>query len=126
MTDLGQEAKGSGRKRGLGRGLSSLIPETSTEVGPGHDHSGSSIPVDMLKPSPFQPRRRFSDDELEGLADSIRSKGVMQPLLVRASGRHAGEYEIIAGERRWRAAQRAGIHELPVIIRDLSDRETLE
>lgn len=126
MTDLGQDVKGSGRKRGLGRGLSSLIPEASVEVGSGHDHDRSSIPVDMLKPSPFQPRRRFSDDELEGLADSIRAKGVMQPLLVRASAQHAGEYEIIAGERRWRAAQRAGIHELPVIIRDLSDRETLE
>ena len=126
MTDLGQEAKGSGRKRGLGRGLSSLIPETPAEVGSRRDQEGSSMPVDMLKPSPFQPRRRFSEDELEGLADSIRAKGVMQPLLVRASAQHSGEYEIIAGERRWRAAQRAGIHELPVIIRDLSDRETLE
>ena len=126
MTDLGQEAKGSGRKRGLGRGLSSLIPETPAEVGSRRDHEGSNIPVDMLKPSPFQPRRHFSDDELDGLADSIRAKGIMQPLLVRASNQQAGEYEIIAGERRWRAAQRAGIHELPVIIRDLSDRETLE
>ena len=123
MTDLGQDAKGAGRKRGLGRGLSSLIPETPA---PGKEHDGPNIPIEKLKPSPMQPRRRFTEDELNGLAESIRSKGVMQPLLVRAGSNGADSYEIIAGERRWRAAQLAGIHELPVIVRNLSDRETLE
>jgi len=126
MTDLGQDVKGGSRKRGLGRGLSSLIPDTPADLGSANENDGPNISIEMLKPSPMQPRRRFSEEELNGLAESIRAKGVMQPLLVRASSEHSGEYEIIAGERRWRAAQRAGIHELPVIIRDLSDRETLE
>lgn len=123
MTDLGQDAKGGGRRRGLGRGLSSLIPETPSA---GNEHDGPNVPIEKLKPSPMQPRRRFTEDELNGLAESIRAKGVMQPLLVRLGGDGTGTYEIIAGERRWRAAQLAGIHELPVIVRDLSDRETLE
>lgn len=126
MTDLGQNTKGHGRKRGLGRGLSSLIPDKP----PGPETSTSAdvktVPIEFLKPSPFQPRRRFVDDEIDGLADSIRAKGVMQPLLVRSSPDHHQAYEIIAGERRWRAAQRAGLHELPVLVRDLSDRDTLE
>jgi ParB family chromosome partitioning protein len=126
MTDMGQDVKGSGRRRGLGRGLSSLIPDTPVDIKAGGDPGGKTVPIEQLKPSPFQPRRHFSEDELNGLADSIRAKGVMQPLLVRASGDGAESYEIIAGERRWRAAQLAGIHELPVILRELSDRETLE
>ncbi|MDH3661745.1 MAG: ParB/RepB/Spo0J family partition protein [Alphaproteobacteria bacterium] len=126
MSDLGQEARGSGRRRGLGRGLSSLIPETSVDIRSGSGHEGRSLPIERLKPSPLQPRRRFSEDELNGLAESIRAKGIMQPLLVRAASDGSADYEIIAGERRWRAAQLAGIHELPVIVRDLSDRETLE
>jgi ParB family chromosome partitioning protein len=113
------------RKRGLGRGLSSLIPdapgETATAIA-----GVKSVPIEFLKPSPFQPRRRFADDEIDGLADSIRAKGVMQPLLVRSSPDDRTRYEIIAGERRWRAAQRAGLHDLPVLVRDLSDRDTLE
>jgi len=126
MTDMGQEMKGAGRKRGLGRGLSSLIPEAPVSVDQQGNRDGQILPIEQLKPSPFQPRRRFSEEELNGLADSIRAKGVMQPLLVRVSDDSPSHYEIIAGERRWRAAQLAGIHELPVIIRDLSDRETLE
>ena len=125
MTDIGQETKGA-RRRGLGRGLSSLIPETPVELKPEGGHGGKTLPIEQLKPSPFQPRRHFSEDELNGLADSIRAKGVMQPLLVRVSSDGSGGYEIIAGERRWRAAQLAGVHELPVLIRDLTDRETLE
>ncbi|MEM8948068.1 MAG: ParB/RepB/Spo0J family partition protein [Pseudomonadota bacterium] len=124
MNDLSQDVKGSGRRRGLGRGLSALIPETPvTSI---EHHDGPNIPIEKLKPSPLQPRRLFSEDELNGLAESIRGKGVMQPLLVRAAQDGSDDYEIIAGERRWRAAQMAGVHELPVIIRDLSDRETLE
>ncbi|MEM9442192.1 MAG: ParB/RepB/Spo0J family partition protein [Pseudomonadota bacterium] len=126
MSDLGQDLKGASRKRGLGRGLSSLIPETMGGAKADGTASGKSLPIEQLKPSPFQPRRTFSEDELHGLADSIRAKGVMQPLLVRTSNDASGTYEIIAGERRWRAAQLAGVHELPVIVRELSDRETLE
>ncbi len=129
MIDLEQDAKGSGRKRGLGRGLSSLIPDTpvSTSTASAPSVPGiKSLPVEYLKPSPYQPRRHFADDEIEGLADSIRAKGVMQPLLVRSVSNDETMYEIIAGERRWRAAQRAGLHELPVLVRDLSDRDTLE
>ncbi len=123
MNDLSQDVKGNARRRGLGRGLSTLIPETPAG---GAKPDVPNIPIEKLKPSPLQPRRRFTEDELNGLAESIRTKGVMQPLLVRAGSDGAGSYEIIAGERRWRAAQLAGIHELPVIVRDLSDRETLE
>lgn len=126
MTDLGQEMKGGGRKRGLGRGLSTLIPETPVEIKNSSGADGQTLPIERLKPSPLQPRRHFDEDELNGLAESIRAKGVMQPLLVRSASETAGMYEIIAGERRWRAAQLAGIHQLPVIIRDLTDLETLE
>lgn len=126
MTDLGQNPKGNNRKRGLGRGLSSLIPDAPAGQNNTSISGVQTVPIEFLKPSPFQPRRFFSDDELDGLADSIRAKGVMQPLLVRNSADHQQAYEIIAGERRWRAAQRAGLHELPVLVRDLSDRDTLE
>lgn len=126
MTDMGRDTKASARKRGLGRGLSSLIPETPVAVHADGDSDSQTVPIEHLKPSPFQPRRLFADDELNGLADSIRVKGVMQPLLVRSDDKAPGRFEIIAGERRWRAAQIAGLHELPVIVRELSDRETLE
>ncbi len=126
MNDLGQDFKGGGRKRGLGRGLSSLIPDSPTSSDSSTVAGVKAVPIEFLKPSAFQPRRRFADDEIDGLADSIRAKGVMQPLLVRKAPDNNQLYEIIAGERRWRAAQRAGLHELPVLVRDLSDRDTLE
>ncbi len=84
------------------------------------------MPIEFLHPSPQQPRRRFDAAELDILAQSIRERGVLQPLLVRPSGGGAAGYEIVAGERRWRAAQRAGQHEVPVVVRELSDQETLE
>ena len=126
MIDMGQDAKGSGRKRGLGRGLSSLIPDTPDNTESSTAPGIKKVPIEFLKPSPFQPRRHFPDEEIEGLAESIRAKGVMQPLLVRQSADSQTMFEIIAGERRWRAAQRAGLHELPVLVHDLSDRDTLE
>ncbi|MGI9508226.1 MAG: ParB/RepB/Spo0J family partition protein [Geminicoccaceae bacterium] len=128
MTDMGRDMKAGARKRGLGRGLSSLIPETPVTIRSDgvNDGDGQTVPIEYLKPSPLQPRRHFDDEDLNGLADSIRAKGVMQPLLVRADGNTPGRFEIIAGERRWRAAQKAGLHDLPVIVRELSDRETLE
>jgi ParB family chromosome partitioning protein len=126
MNDLSQDGKLGSRRRSLGRGLSSLIPESAVEVGARGGEGLRQVPIEHLTPAPFQPRRRFAEEELEGLADSIRTKGVMQPLLVRPVDRHGEAFEIIAGERRWRAAQRAGLHELPVIVHDLSDRDTLE
>jgi ParB family chromosome partitioning protein len=128
MTSLGQEAKGSGlaRRRGLGMGLSALLGQPSD--GRAAPAEGTRmLPIELLRPSALQPRRRFAEDDLAALAESIRNRGVMQPLLVRRSANGGnGVYEIVAGERRWRAAQMAGAHELPVVVHDLSDRAALE
>ncbi len=115
-------------KRGLGRGLSALMADVNL-AGPDQGSSGrraeQMLPIDKLEPNPQQPRLDFKRDELESLADSIRQKGVIQPLIVRRKmGRDV--YEIVAGERRWRAAQLAQLHEVPVVIRDLDDSEVLE
>ncbi|MGI9452130.1 MAG: ParB/RepB/Spo0J family partition protein [Geminicoccaceae bacterium] len=126
MTILGEDSKSSGRRRGLGRGLSSLIPDLPAETDAPSTPGVKTVPIEFLKPSPLQPRQRFADDDIDGLADSIRAKGIMQPLLVRNVPEGGNSYEIIAGERRWRAAQRAGLHDLPVLVHDLSDRDTLE
>jgi ParB family chromosome partitioning protein len=116
-------------RRGLGRGLSALMADVSmTSEAAGNPallrRVDSVVPVERLFPNPLQPRRDFAPDALEDLAASIRMKGVIQPLIVRRRGTE--DYEIVAGERRWRAAQMARIHELPIIIRDLSDSEVLE
>ncbi|MES2913603.1 MAG: ParB/RepB/Spo0J family partition protein [Pseudomonadota bacterium] len=115
-------------KRGLGRGLSALMADVHL-AGPDQLHSPrraeQHLPVEKLEPNPQQPRMDFKQDELESLADSIRQKGVIQPLIVRRKpGRDV--YEIVAGERRWRAAQLAQLHEVPVVVRELSDTEVLE
>ena len=118
----------------LGRGLSALLGEEATEIsmttpllGKNTAERGFSLlPVEFLVPSPLQPRRVFVQDELDSLAKSIRERGILQPILVRPSPDSANEYEIIAGERRWRAAQLAQLHELPVIIKRLTDEEVLE
>lgn len=115
-------------RRGLGRGLSALMADVHL-AGPEQMASARKaelhVPVDKLEPNPQQPRLDFRQEELESLADSIRQKGVIQPLIVRRKpGRDA--YEIVAGERRWRAAQLAQLHEVPVVVRDLSDSEVLE
>ena len=119
---------GKNEKRGLGRGLSALMADVHL-AGPDQiatpRKAEQHLPVDKLEPNPQQPRLDFKADELESLADSIRQKGVIQPLIVRRKpGRDA--YEIVAGERRWRAAQLAQLHEVPVIVRDLNDTEVLE
>ena len=119
---------GKNEKRGLGRGLSALMADVHL-AGPDQANTPrraeQHLPVDKLEPNPQQPRLDFKQDELESLADSIRQKGVIQPLIVRRKpGRDV--YEIVAGERRWRAAQLAQLHEVPVVIRDLSDTEVLE
>ena len=114
-------------KKGLGRGLSSLMGDTetaqtkNTNVG-----QETKIPIANLKPSPSQPRRLFNKNSINELADSIKSKGLVQPLVVRPSPSVANSYEIIAGERRWRAAQIAQLHEVPVVIRNFNDTEALE
>lgn len=115
----------AGRRRGLGMGLSALLGGPDGAA-PGAGDGIRQVPIEFLHPSPLQPRRNFSEDELGALADSIRTRGVMQPLLVRPMSDGGPQYEIIAGERRWRAAQQAGLHELPVLVRALSDREALE
>ncbi|MDF1734725.1 MAG: ParB/RepB/Spo0J family partition protein [Minwuia sp.] len=115
--------------RGLGRGLSALLGE---EVG-GNDRAQDrarglkQVPVAYLRPGRFQPRQAFDEDELATLVQSINRQGILQPLIVRRLPGEAEEnYEIVAGERRWRAAQLARLHEVPVIIRELSDTETLQ
>ena len=115
------------RKR-LGRGLSALLGDMPEDGGApsvdmGAERNPRDIPIDLLSPNPANPRRAFQEEPLDELATSIRERGIMQPLLVRRTG--AG-YEIIAGERRWRAAQKAGLHRVPVIVRDVSAGEALE
>jgi len=112
----------------LGRGLAALIGDMATLEGGRVVESGSGVrrlPVEFLMANRANPRRMFDGDALEELTNSIREKGVMQPLLVRPSS-DPNIFEIIAGERRWRAAQRAGLHEVPVIVREVDDKEALE
>lgn len=118
----------STKSRGLGRGLSSLMSDI-TESNPGDTPTAkpeSMIAIDLISPNPDQPRRRFSEDALVELSDSIRAKGVIQPLILRVDPADSDRYQIVAGERRWRAAQRAGLHRLPAIIREFDDTEVLE
>ena len=113
----------AGRKRGLGMGLSALLGELPPA---GAREAAQLVPIDYLEPSPLQPRRHFPEAELAALAASMRSHGVLQPLLVGPAPRPAAAYEIVAGERRYRAAQLAGLTELPVVVRALDDRQVLE
>lgn len=116
---------GSAPKKRLGRGLAALIGEDTSEEAVVQDvRSLRHMPIDLLKASPNNPRKTFAEADLDDLANSIREKGLLQPIVVRPVANN--EYEIVAGERRWRAAQRAGIHDVPVLIRDLTDGEALE
>ena len=114
--------------RGLGRGLSALMAdvEAAPRDSSGNRRAEQRVAIEKIMPNPDQPRRSFSDESLADLAASIRTKGVLQPLIVRPRPGHEGEYEIVAGERRWRASQKAQMHELPVIVRDYDDTEMLE
>lgn len=117
-------------RRGLGRGLSALMADVrldkpQTDPAQATARPDMMVPTERLIPNPDQPRRTFDPAALEELSESIRQKGVIQPLIVRPAGR-PGEYEIVAGERRWRAAQKARLHEVPVLVRDLDDTEVLE
>jgi ParB family transcriptional regulator, chromosome partitioning protein len=111
-------------KKGLGRGLSALIPSAPEPIAePGAKSSTFEVAVDRITPSPFQPRRTFDEAKIEELAASIRNQGIIQPLVVRPRG---GDFELIAGERRWRAAMKAGLNHVPVVVRDASDHEALQ
>ena len=111
-------------RRGLGRGLSALMADINADA-PIARRAEGRLPVEALVPNPNQPRRSFTPEAMEDLAASIRQKGVLQPLIVRPT-EDEGRYEIVAGERRWRAAQLAGLHDVPVVIRDFDDTEVLE
>ncbi len=111
-------------KKGLGKGLSALIPGASVAKSGGKDESASyEVAVERITPSPLQPRRTFDEAKISELASSIRNQGIIQPLVVRRKG---DQYELIAGERRWRAAMMAGLERVPVLVRDASDHEVLQ
>ena len=107
-------------KKGLGRGLSSLIGETKVEI------QKNQLPITDIIPNKFQPRKNFDESNLEDLSNSIKERGIIQPIIVRKSNSENSKFEIIAGERRWLAAQRAGIHNVPVVITEADDLKSLE
>ena len=107
-------------KKGLGRGLSSLIGETKSEI------NINKLSVSDLISNKFQPRKLFDEESLQDLSNSIKERGIIQPIIVRRSSDHSSKYEIIAGERRWLAAQKAGLHEVPVVITAADDLKSLE
>lgn len=114
-------------RRGLGRGLSALMADVAQPVDRGDaGRPPLTVPIDLIDANPDQPRRSFDAEALEELAASIREKGVIQPLIVRKNPSDSTRYQIVAGERRWRAAQSAQLHDLPVLVRDFSDAEVLE
>ncbi len=120
------------RRGGLGRGLSALLGEEAAGVEAGEGATDAitradhTVPLSALRAGRFQPRRRMGEAELEELAASITDKGILQPILVRPDAENPARYEIVAGERRWRAAQKAGLTEVPVLVRELSDLEAME
>ncbi len=127
-------AQPKSEKRGLGRGLSALMADVGTttadatdvSAGPNTARPDRMVPVERLAPNPDQPRRRFDDAALAELAASLETKGVIQPLIVRPHPSKSDHFEIVAGERRWRAAQKARLHEVPVVVREFTDTEVLE
>ena len=107
-------------KKGLGRGLSSLIGETKVEV------QKNQLPITDLIPNKYQPRKNFDEINLEDLTNSIKERGMIQPIIARKSNNQNSKFEIIAGERRWLAAQRAGLHKVPVVVTEIDDLKSLE
>jgi ParB family chromosome partitioning protein len=126
------------KNRRLGRGLSALLGEVETEDYAAPDSGDApasaprsrdgvrTLPIELIRPNPDQPRKTITEAELEALSDSIAEKGVVQPILVRPVKGEGEAYEIVAGERRWRAAQKARLHDIPALVRELTDKETLE
>lgn len=124
---MGVAAKKKSHSKGLGRGLDALLGDApSARAVEPHAAPGPrrELPIEFLKPNPDQPRRQFDDDAIAELAQSIKARGLLQPILVRPMGRD--DYQIVAGERRWRAAQKAKLHDVPVIVRELTDEEAAE
>ncbi len=113
-------------RKGLGKGLSALLGDEPVAVDPKKTRDVEIVALTDLEPNPDQPRKRFTPEEIGTLAASIREKGILQPILVRANPRGAVRYEIVAGERRWRAAQQAALHDVPVLVQTFSDTEALE
>ena len=116
----------SGRKKGLGRGLSALFGDDKPNEKLVESNKSNMVSISDLSRNPYQPRQNFREEKLEELCNSIRKNGIIQPIAVRPNKKEAGKYEIVAGERRWLAAQRAGLHKIPVTILELSDVESLE
>jgi len=124
-------AKPAATTRGLGRGLSTLLGDSgiataANQAAPSDKREYQQIPVEWINVGPWQPRRQFDREQLDELAGSIRQKGIVQPILLRPSPIQPGRYQLVAGERRWRAAQIAQLHQIPSVIRDLSDAECYE
>ena len=107
-------------KKGLGRGLSSLIGETKVET------KTNKLSLSEIVPNKYQPRKNFDEESLKDLTNSIKERGVIQPIIVRKSNSDNSKYEIIAGERRWLAARKAGLHDIPVVVTDADDLKSLE
>lgn len=121
-------ARTTNKSRGLGRGLSALMSDVAADdmPQPTSKRPDLVVPIEQVQPNPDQPRRTFGEDALNELAASVAEKGIIQPLIVRQSPNAKDTYEIVAGERRWRAAQMAKLHEIPVLLRDYDDTEVLE
>lgn len=114
-------------RRALGRGLAALIGDVETDTAAVERARGArKVPLEFLTANPRNPRKTFDGDELDQLVASVKEKGIVQPILVRPAPGHPNRFEIIAGERRWRAAQKAGLHEVPVTVQDATDKEALE
>ena len=123
-------AQAKSERRGLGRGLSALMSDVDTApvaAEPNAPRKAEAlIDIALIKANPDQPRRTFTEDALKELTSSVKEKGIIQPLILRRDPRDPAGYEIVAGERRWRAAQRAQLHQVPAIVRELDDTEVLE
>ncbi len=115
------------KRTNLGRGLAALFGEDSEDYAAlDQARATNTLPIEKLRPNPFQPRREFEPEALQALSESIAANGILMPILARRSPEHPDSFEIVAGERRWRAAQMARLHEVPVVIREFSDRQALE
>ncbi len=112
--------------RGLGRGLSALLGDAPSIANAPSGDSLRELPIEFIRPNPQQPRRTFDTEELAGLAETIKEHGIVQPIVIRSDPTTPGHYSIIAGERRWRAAQIAGLHKVPVVIREFDELTTLK
>ena len=116
----------SGKKKGVGRGLSALFGDDKPKDKPQKLKQSNTVSISDLSRNPYQPRQHFSEEKLEELAKSIKKNGIIQPIAVRPNKIENGKYEIVAGERRWMAAQRAGLHNVPVVITEADDLKSLE